>query len=41
MPGVFTFHDKFPIGQAIEELLLVIECSEQREWSGKVVYLPL
>jgi len=41
MPGVFTLHDKFPVGQAIEELLLIVECSEPQEWSGRVIYLPL
>ena len=41
MPGVFVLHDKFPVGQAIQEITLVIECSEPEEWSGRVVYLPL
>ena len=27
--------------QVIEELLLVEACSEQAEWAGLVVYLPL
>jgi hypothetical protein len=27
--------------QAIEELLLIETCSEQAEWVGFVVYLPL
>ena len=41
MPGVFVLSDRLPIGQAIEEILLIDECSEQAEWSGRVVYLPL
>ena len=27
--------------EAIEELLLVVECSVQDEWEGRVIYLPL
>ena len=41
MPGVFILHDRFAVGEAIEELLLMAACSEQEEWSGRVVYLPL
>jgi len=41
MPGIFILNDRFPAGQAIEEILLLDECSEQFEWSGRVVYLPL
>jgi len=41
MPGVFILHDRLPTGQAIQEILLMVECSEQLEWSGHVVHLPL
>jgi hypothetical protein len=42
MPGVLILNDRFPVGQAVqEELLLIVECSKQDEWSGLVVYLPL
>lgn len=41
MAGVFILNDRFPIGQAIEEILLTIECSEQAEWNGRAVHLPL
>jgi len=41
MPGVFVVNDRRPIREAIEELLLIDDCSEQTEWSGLVVYLPL
>ena len=41
MPGVFVLHDRFPVGRAIQELLLMAVCSEQSEWSDRVVYLPL
>jgi hypothetical protein len=30
-----------PIGHAIEELLLIIECSVSDDWEGRVAYLPL
>jgi hypothetical protein len=41
MPGVFILNDRFPVGQAIEEILLILACSEQTEWSSRVVPLPL
>ena len=41
MPGVFVLPDRMAIRQAIEELLLLEACSEQAEWVGLVMYLPL
>jgi predicted nuclease of predicted toxin-antitoxin system len=41
MPGVFVLDDRMSVRQAIDELLLVEACSEQAEWAGLVVYLPL
>ena len=41
MPGVFILGDRLPIGLAIQEILLTIQCSEQEEWMGRVVHLPL
>lgn len=41
MAGVFILNDRVLIGSAIEGILLVNECTEQAEWSGRVVYLPL
>jgi predicted nuclease of predicted toxin-antitoxin system len=41
MPGVFVVPDRMAVRQAIEELLLIEDCSEQAEWAGLVVYLPL
>ena len=41
MPGVFILNDRFPVGNATREILLMIACSEQPEWSDRVVYLPL
>jgi len=41
MPGIFEVSRQVPIGLAIEEILLVAECSMDREWEGQVRYLPL
>lgn len=41
MPGVFIFNDRFPVGQTIQEILLMDACTEQAEWNGRVAYLPL
>lgn len=41
MAGVFILDDRFPIGHAIEEILLLKECSEHSEGSTRAVYLPL
>lgn len=39
--GLFVVNDRMPIRQAIDELLLPVTCSEQAEWKGVVLYLPL
>ena len=41
MPGVFEVSRAIPIGQAIEDTLLLAECSFDDEWEGQVRYLPL
>ena len=41
LPGVFIVNDRFPVGDATREILLIIAVSEQPEWSDRVVYLPL
>jgi hypothetical protein len=41
MAGVFEVAREVPIGAAIEELLLIAECSVEGEWEGQVRYLPL
>jgi hypothetical protein len=41
MPGVFIVNDRLPPGQVIEDLLLIDSCSQQSEWAGRVLYLPL
>ena len=41
MPGVFIVPNRMPVRQAIDELLVIEGCSEQAEWAGLVLYLPL
>lgn len=41
MPGVFEISRDVPIRIAIEDILLIEECSGPDEWEGHVVYLPL
>lgn len=41
MPGVFVVNDRLAVRQALEELLLIEDCSEPADWSGLVIYLPL
>ena len=41
MPGVFEVSRAVPIGLAIEDILLLVECSLEDEWEGQVRYLPL
>ena len=41
MPGVFLVSDLMPKGQAIEELLLAIQCLSPDECEGFVTYFPL
>jgi len=41
MPGVFEVPRSMPIGQAIEELMLVVECGAEGEWHGRVICLPV
>jgi predicted nuclease of predicted toxin-antitoxin system len=41
MPGVFVVEQDFSVGQAIEDILLLVECSIQGEWEAQVLHLPL
>jgi hypothetical protein len=40
MPGVFEISRAVPIGKAIEDILLLIECSLEGEWSDQIQYSP-
>jgi hypothetical protein len=41
MPGVFEVSRAVPVGRAIEDILLLAECSLEGEWEGQIRYLPL
>jgi hypothetical protein len=41
MPGVFEIGRHVPVGVAIDEIVLLAECSLEGEWEGQVRYLPL
>jgi predicted nuclease of predicted toxin-antitoxin system len=41
MPGLLLIHQRFPIGLAIDEIVLIAECSRDDEWNGLIRYLPL
>jgi hypothetical protein len=41
MPGIIVVGQTLPIRQAIEDLVLLVECSDEGEWEGQVIYLPL
>ena len=41
MPGVFAVPWSAPLGQVIEDLLLLAEASLPGEWEGQIIYLPL
>jgi hypothetical protein len=41
MPGLFEVSQQIPIASAIEDILLLVECSLEGEWEGQVRFLPL
>ncbi len=41
MPGVIEVSQDVPIGEAIEDLILIAECSLENEWHNQVIYLPI
>jgi hypothetical protein len=41
MPGVFEVGRSISTNRAIEDILLLAECSLDGEWEGQVRYLPL
>lgn len=40
-PGVFEVGRHVPVAVAIDEIVLLAECSLNDEWEGQVRYLPL
>ena len=41
MPGIIAVPDDLPIGQAIEQLHIVVEYAEENDLENQVLYLPL
>ena len=41
MPGLFAVPLHVPIDVAVEDMLLIAECSTEDEWEGWVDYVPL
>lgn len=41
MPGLFEVSRRVPVGLAIEEIILIDQCSFDGEWEGQVRFLPL
>jgi hypothetical protein len=41
MPGVFEVRSVAPIGQTIDDLILLAECSHDGEWEGQVRFLSI
>ncbi len=41
MPGLFEVSRRVSVGLAIEEIILIAECSIEGEWEGQVRFLPL
>jgi hypothetical protein len=41
MPGVIIVNDRLAIRNVIEDLLLLEDASQEGEWAGQVIYLPL
>ena len=41
MPGLFAVFRAMPIGDVIEDVLLIAECGLEGEFEGKICYLPL
>ena len=41
MPGLFIVRQNIRIGVAIEEIIVLAECSFEGDWEGQVRNLPL
>lgn len=39
--GVFAVPQELPVGTAIEDILLLVECSLEGEWEGQVKFIPI
>jgi hypothetical protein len=41
MPGVFGVRQSVRLATAIEEIVVLVECSHEGEWEGVVCFLPI
>jgi hypothetical protein len=41
MCGVFALRDRIPMRLAVEEILLVDDCSSLDDWQGQICFIPL
>ena len=41
MPGVFVVHARTPVSRIIDDVLLVVQCSDEEDWVDLVTYFPL
>jgi predicted nuclease of predicted toxin-antitoxin system len=41
MAGVIVAAQALPIGAIIEDLVMIVECTETDDWHGQVIFLPL
>ena len=41
MPGIFEISQDMPIGQAIDEIVMIAMASLEAEYEGQVRHLPL
>ena len=41
MAGMFVINDRMATRQVIDDLLLLVDCTEQTEWKDIILYLPL
>ncbi len=41
MPGVFAINQDVPVGEAIEAIVILAECSLENEWADQIRFLPL
>lgn len=40
-PSVIIVHQRAPIAQCIDDLMLIQECGVEAEYDGQVMFLPL
>jgi hypothetical protein len=41
MPGVIEVPRMYPVGRAIDDLVVMLECTADDEWADRVHYIPL